>query len=87
MPSKEDEVGGIWDRATKDGKAYMSISMNGQSYVAFHNDYKKPGEKSPDWRVYKSQPRDTQASTPRAEQPAPQSSGYAPVQVEDDIPF
>jgi uncharacterized protein (DUF736 family) len=86
MPSKEDEVGALWERSTKDGKVYMSGTINGQDVVLFHNDYKKPGEKSPDWRVYKSQPR---AETPpqAAQTPQQQASGYAPEQVEDGIPF
>lgn len=93
MPNKEDEIGAVWERSTRDGKLYMTGSINGQDVVIFHNDYKKPGEKSPDWRVYKSQPRD--AALPSATPAGLPTTHNAPKPIVtsvdgvdlDDIPF
>jgi hypothetical protein len=92
MPNKEDEAGGLWDRITKDGEPYMTANINGQDYVVFRNKYKKPGERTPDWRVYKSQPREAgQPDNRPAPQPqaAPRATQavYDPPYADDSVPF
>jgi uncharacterized protein (DUF736 family) len=92
MPAKEDELGGLWERTTRDGKVYMTGKVGGRDVVLFRNEWKKDGETTPDWRVYKSQPRTGENSTgatnaaPRAAQeriPEPQHS----LHEEDDYEF
>lgn len=74
MPSREDELGGLWEKQTRNGQTFMSgklkLGDTEVEVVIFHNDHKKPGEKTPDWRVYRSQPRDGQ------QQPPPTRSVY-----------
>lgn len=91
--NKDDEVGGLWERH-KDGRVFMTGSINGQDVVLFHNDFKKDGERTPDWRVYRSQPRaGGERGAPvcrgsvREERVSAPEPVYAPPLVEDDIPF
>ena len=99
MANKEDEIGALWASTTKDGKMYLRGKVNGQDVILWPNEWKKEGERTPDWRVYKSQPRDAQATQPTNTQPtntqpkpqATQEAVYAPTYKEDeesfDIPF
>lgn len=89
MPNKEDEIGGLYDNTTRDGEVYMKGRMNGEKVVIFRNKWKKEGERTPDWRVYKSQPRDGQAiPQPATPQPTRQPDPvYDPPYSEEDIPF
>lgn len=57
MPDKADEIGALWTRLSKNGHEYLSGKIAGQDVVIFPNTHKQPGEKTPDWRVFKSQPR------------------------------
>ena len=57
MPNKEDELGALWERRTKDGRTYMTGQIGGQDVVIFSND-KATNPKAPQWRVYKSTPRE-----------------------------
>lgn len=45
------EIGGLWENE-KDGNTYFSGKLNGARLLVFKNKFKKPGEKSPDWRMY-----------------------------------
>ena len=87
--NKEDEVGALWEKVSKAGKVFFSGTINGQSVVVFPNEWKKPGERSPDLRVYKSDDswkdkRDSQpADPPHA---ANTGNGGQPDET-DDIPF
>lgn len=89
MPSKEDEIGGLWESTTKDGKVYLKGKIDGREVVLFRNEWKKEGERTPDWRVYKSQPRDGQAAPQPATPPPTRQpeAVYAPPYGEDDIAF
>lgn len=60
MPNKEDELGGLWLRTSAKGTKFMTGKINGVDVVIFKNTMKQEGEKTPDYRVYKSQPRDSQ---------------------------
>ena len=93
MPAKEDELGGLWESATREGEVYLKGKIDGVDVVLFKNRWKKEGERTPDWRVYKSQPRTGEntpapaATPPRAAQAAQQPPAYAPQHQEDDMPF
>lgn len=56
MPNKEDKIGALWQRKTRDGQDYFTGEINGMKIVVFANGYKQ-SEKHPDWVCYKSQPR------------------------------
>lgn len=53
-----ESVGAIWIRRSQSGLEYFSISINGESYVAFRNDYKN-SDKQPDFKIFKTEQRDT----------------------------
>lgn len=57
MPNKEDELGALWERQMSNGRVYMTGKINGQDVVIFAND-RATNPKAPQWRVYKSQPRE-----------------------------
>jgi hypothetical protein len=59
MPFEKDpnEIGALWEKSSAKGP-YMTGTINGVRVVLFKNGNKR-GEKSPDWRVMKSQPRET----------------------------
>lgn len=56
MPKKEDEIGALWVKTSARGD-YLTGTINGVKVVVFANTYKTT-EKQPDWRVYKSTPRE-----------------------------
>lgn len=58
MPDKTDEIGALWKRESKQGVTYLTGKINGQDVVIFRNQHKQDGEKTPDYRVYRSQPRE-----------------------------
>jgi uncharacterized protein (DUF736 family) len=92
MPNKEDEIGALWESTTKDGKVYLKGKIDGQEVILFRNEWKKDGERTPDWRVYKSQPRDAgQPDNRPAPQPqaAPRAAQavYDPPYADDSVPF
>ena len=85
----KDSIGGLWIKQGKNGK-FMSgkiTQMNGQdlNIIVFKND-KGDNERRPDYRIYLSEPRDGQQTTPRTATPsktAPQTDdGFV-----DDIPY
>ena len=100
--NRENEVGALWvKKSERDGSKFFSgkLNVNGEQIdvVVFQNTFKQPGEKSPDWRIYKSLPKEGgysggQERKTFERRPAP---GRAPSQpdfdggaaVEDDIPF
>jgi uncharacterized protein (DUF736 family) len=69
--SKENEIGALWERKSSDGKEFMTGTINlGETVmeiVVFKNGFKKEGEKTPDWRIYKSRPKPEVADGPVAE--------------------
>jgi uncharacterized protein (DUF736 family) len=84
---KMEEVGALWENQSKGGKVYFSGKVNGVPVIVFQNTYKKPGEKSPDWRVYL---KEDNPDYQRAESPAPRQEHRPAPQQEpetDDIPF
>jgi len=57
MLIKEHEIGALWLKTSQKGTKFMTGKINGQDVVVFKNQFKEQ-DKHPDYRVYKSQPRD-----------------------------
>ena len=58
--SKDQELGALWLKKSKAGASYLSgyvLDENKQKVqlVVFKNNFKKPGESSPDYRIYLSE--------------------------------
>lgn len=53
-----EELGGLWLQVSKAGKRYMSGTVGDHRVVIFKNEHKKEGERTPDYRVYKSEPKE-----------------------------
>lgn len=54
---KDDaELGALWIKSSARGE-YMTGEINGVKVVCFRNTQKR-SDKSPDWRILKSQPRE-----------------------------
>lgn len=51
-----NEIGALWEKAGAKGP-YMTGTINGEKVVLFKNGNKR-SDKSPDWRVLKSKPRE-----------------------------
>lgn len=106
MPfDKADQLGGLWERKTKTGNHMLAGSVKlpdgGElEIVAFWNDKKQEGERTPDWRIFKGQPRQGQGRGENPSGPARQShqppgaSGGQPQrsermdhELDNDMPF
>lgn len=61
MPNKEDRIGALWIKQTRDNSEYMSgeVEIGGEKVklVVFRNGYKDADNK-PDYVIYKSRPRE-----------------------------
>jgi uncharacterized protein (DUF736 family) len=55
--NKEDELGALWAKQTKNGEEYFSGTINGQRVVVFANRY-WDSEQKPKWKVYKARERE-----------------------------
>jgi uncharacterized protein (DUF736 family) len=86
MPSRDDELGALWLRESKDGRKYLSGKTGDQEVVVFKNDHKQPGERTPDYRVYRSQPR-AQHRSETGTHAAPTRAQAPPESYDDEIPF
>lgn len=78
MPAREDEIGGLWRRDGSNGEFLSGrLTIDGKSVevVVFPNTYKQDGERTPDWRVYLSQPR-PDAGQPQNRPSGPPQGGY-----------
>lgn len=53
MPEKKDELGGLWEKTTKNGAIFLSGTIDGVRVVCWYNDRKQEGSREPNWRVYK----------------------------------
>ena len=95
MPEKADELGALWDKTSGRGAQFMSGKLklpDGQEYevVVFRNSHKQEGERTPDWRIYKSAPREGSAPAPQQSGPHPQRGGSGRSvreDLSDDIPW
>ncbi len=86
---RDSELGGLWLKTSNSGKKYMSgkFTINGETVevVVFKNERKQPGERTPDYRVYKSQPRDGGGQQTQR-QPVRGGATYSE-DLSDEVPF
>lgn len=80
MPAREDEIGALWIRESKtSGEKFLAGKLaDGTEVIMFKNKHKQPGEKSPDYRIYRSTPR---------QQPAPTQKPAEDLTPPTDYPF
>lgn len=88
--SRDSERGALWLKKSKAGSDFLSgyvldENKNKINVVVFKNNYKKPGESSPDYRIYLSE------SPASAAQPSEKNTKNSDVETQelqsDDIPF
>jgi hypothetical protein len=66
-----DELGALWVKHGAKGE-YMTGEINGVKVVCFRNTRAENNERAPQWRVMKSQPRETRESaTPTTDKDMP----------------
>jgi uncharacterized protein (DUF736 family) len=53
-----DELGALWLKTSANGKKYMSGTIEGVGAVVIFKNERKTSDKAPDYRVFKSRPRD-----------------------------
>ena len=60
MPDKNDKIGALWQKETKNGDEYFSGVCEDEKIVVFRNNYKEK-EQQPDFIIYRArwQDRDT----------------------------
>lgn len=94
MDDEMKKVGALWLKTSQKGHTFMSgeIELPGGSkldVVVFKNTHKQPGEKTPDYRIYESRPREAQPSAPMRQVDAipPKASSGEPEVNMEDIPF
>lgn len=99
--NKKNEVGALWKKVSTSGSEYFSGYVSGENgekikVVAFENTYKKPGETTPDFRIFISEARQTEGSASpvadRRESQSPKKNKTIENSVVeevsgDDIPF
>lgn len=89
--SRDSERGALWLKKSKAGADFLSgyvldESKNKINVVVFKNNYKKPGESSPDYRIYLSEsPASNNQVTPT--NGAKSASDDVQESHSDDIPF
>jgi hypothetical protein len=87
--SNQQSAGAAWRKIvkTKNGEVeVLSITIGDQRYTAWPNTFKKPGEKSPDYRlqVDNYQPKEQPAQSVQKHPNNPMSNE---AQASDDLPF
>lgn len=94
MPSRESQVGALWERTSKGGLTYWGGKVDGiGAVVVFRNRHKEEGTRRPDLIIYRSdsQPH-TAASAPASPaDPAgtPTLDPFPPLPLppDDSMPF
>jgi uncharacterized protein (DUF736 family) len=90
--SRDLERGALWLKKSKAGADFLSgyvidENKNKINVVVFKNNYKKPGESSPDYRIYLSESpgaQQTRQETPVSTKEVDTDGGQ---DSSDDIPF
>ena len=92
--SKEQEAGALWLKKSKAGASFLSgyvLSENKEKVqvVVFKNSYKKPGDSSPDYRIYFSENKNSDAQKQKANNGivGRQNEETQDSSIEDEIPF
>ena len=86
--SREDEIGALWSKRSKNGEEYMtgSVQADGgkvEKIVVFINRHKK-SEKQPDYRILRARERSDAEAAPSRRY---EGATVAPVGDDDAIPF
>jgi hypothetical protein len=99
--ANQESCGAIWARTSKAGKPYLSIVFTAadgrkSEFIAFEND-KGDNEKRPDYKIFRSEPRNDNSPvgpqgspTPRTnppQAPRPQPAYASPPGDDSTIPF
>jgi hypothetical protein len=53
-----EKLGALWVHESKNGNKYLSGKFGEIPIIIFKNSKKEEGEKTPDWIIYKSKPRE-----------------------------
>lgn len=91
--NKKQEAGALWEKTSKAGKKFFSgyfLDQDGErvKIVAFENIYKKPGENSPDIRVYLSEDQSSGKEAAASKQiELPKENASVSEDDSEDIPF
>ena len=85
---RELETGALWLKKSKAGNSFLSgyildENKNKVNIVLFKNNFKKPGEASPDYRIYLSEQQVSKEKISTATQNDSENSSTE----SDDIPF
>lgn len=75
-----NKIGALWSKTSNKGMNYFSGIINDKQIVIFKVKEKK-SEKSPDYEIFLSEPRQTAAAVEQ------KFSGAPPSTEDDDIPF
>lgn len=94
MENKNKEIGALWEKTSKAGNKFKTGYVqleNGErlEVVVFTNQYKKPGDNTPDLRIYLSEQKGTMQEKTPAQTPKKESiQAVEPAQEDtDEIPF
>lgn len=90
--SRDSERGALWLKKSKAGADFLSgyvldENKNKVNVVVFKNNYKKPGESSPDYRVYLSESPASASQAVPAVAVASVTNDDVQESHSDDIPF
>ena len=88
--TRDQEAGAFWIKKSKAGNSFLSgyfLNENKEkvSVVVFKNNFKKPGEASPDYRIYLSENKGQQAASVQSNSDC--NSQQEAVDSGDEIPF
>lgn len=91
MSNNEKPIGALWENDGQKGP-YMSGKLELPSgevieVIVFRNRFKKPGERSPDWRMFQRRPRNEQSHDTSGQAPKRYQSDNPEPVADDDIPF
>jgi hypothetical protein len=70
--NRKESIGALWIRNGSSGEFLSGkITINGKEteIIAFVNTYKQEGEKTPDWRIFISEPRNASPTQKPAGKP------------------
>ena len=91
--NKKQEAGALWEKTSKAGKKFFSGYVVGEDgekikIVGFENIYKKPGENSPDVRLYLSEEvASAKEASPKKKLELPKENVSVSEDDSEDIPF
>ena len=90
--SRDSERGALWLKKSKAGADFLSgyvldEEKNKVSIVVFKNNFKKPGESSPDYRIYLSDNPVVKSTQDSPRTPSVENNAEPDSDTSDEIPF